>query len=296
MRWFVSACAVLAVVTIMFTVGTAGSAARVSGTSRHRTRFLSVFGVFALLLTAACGDDDTAETTDTTGATETTVDEVAAFCDTLFELETALAEGPDIENEPIPADLRTEAEQLLQELRDTAPAEVAEPVTRIADTYAEGLETGNFDVINEAFIGSDTEVDTYMLENCELEHIELKATEYAFAGVPESVVAGPVAITLDNRGTEVHEAILFQVNGDVEESVEALLMLPQEEAMTKVVDLGGVFVPSGISDTFFYNLEPARYGIVCFLPTGATSLEQLETAQGEPHFMHGMFAEFEATS
>jgi hypothetical protein len=49
-------------------------------------------------------------------------------------------------------------------LRDTAPAEVAEPVTLIADTYAEGLETGNFEFINEAFIGSDTEVDTYLLE------------------------------------------------------------------------------------------------------------------------------------
>lgn len=64
--------------------------------------------------------------------------------------------------------------------------------------------------------------------------------------------------------------------GDVEESVEALLMLPQEEALAKVVDLGGVFVLSGISDTFFQNLEPARHGIVCFLPTGVPSLEQLE--------------------
>lgn len=80
----------------------------------------------------------------------------------------------------------------------------------------------------------------------------------------------------------------------MEESVEALLMLPQE-ALAKVMDLGGVFVLSGISDTFFQNLEPARHGIVCFLPTGVPSLEQLEPAEGEPHFMHGTF-DFEATS
>jgi hypothetical protein len=287
----------------MFTAGPAGRAAKASGARRHRTGFLSVFAVLALLLIASCGDDDTDGTSDTTETTEAAADDPTAFCDAATELDFLGSQAPETEEgEPPPPEyVEEQIEPVLQSYRDEAPDEIAQSVTLLADELAAYLETGNFEFFqSEEFIAPDMEVDTYMIDNCDVEHIELTVdqtvNEYAFEGVPESVAAGTVAITLKDQGAEAHEAILFRVNDDVTETVEQLLQLPEEEAMTKLTDLGGIFVTPGVSDTFFRELEPARYGLACFLPVGVASPEQLETAQGEPHFMHGMFAEFEVTS
>jgi hypothetical protein len=302
MRRINSAYVVRAVVAAMFTAGTGGRAAKQSGTCSHRTGFLSVFAALALLLTAACGDDDTDGTSDTTETTEAAADDPTAFCDAAIELDFLGSQEPETEEgEPPPPEYVEQIEPALQSYRDEAPEEIAQPVTLLADELAAYLETGNFEFFqSEEFIAPDREVDMYMIDNCDVEQIELTVdqtvNEYAFDGVPESVAAGTIAITLNDKGAEMHEAILFRLNDDVTETVEQLLQLPEEQAMTKVTDLGGVIVTPGVSDTFFRDLEPARYGLVCFMPVGVSSPEQLETAQGEPHFIHGMFAEFEVTS
>ena len=39
------------------------------------------------------------------------------------------------------------------------------------------------------------------------------------------------------------------------------------------------------------DLEPGRYVVSCFLPKGATDMDHLD-ADGLPHALSGMFAEF----
>jgi hypothetical protein len=80
----------------------------------------------------------------------------------------------------------------------------------------------------------------------------------------------------------------------VAESLEELLALPEEEAMTKATEAGAAFAAPGTIGTGTADLsEPGRYGIVCFIPVGATPdvLQSGEEPEGPPHFTEGMFAE-----
>jgi len=56
--------------------------------------------------------------------------------------------------------------------------------------------------------------------------------------------------------------------------------------------LGVAFAPPGGSNTMFSDIEAGRYVMLCFVPTGATSFEDMESADGPPHFAHGMVEEF----
>ena len=260
---------------------------KVSGTFRHRTRFLSVFVVLGLLF-MACGEDDTDEASDTTES-EASGGDPAAFCDAAIDIETSLGAG------------RADVGEQLQTAEDNAPEEVSESVTSLVRLLREVLAAENeeegFAIFESPeFTQADDEIDQWMLDNCEgVEKVEVTAVDYEFQGMPPSVPSGQVAFTLDNQGTEVHELVLFQINEGVTETVEQLLQLPEEEVMTKITEFGGSFAEPGDSGTFFLNLESGRYGAVCFVPVGSTP-EAGEEVEGPPHTTEGMFAEFEATS
>jgi hypothetical protein len=277
-----------------------------------RTRWRSLAAPAAILaLTlglAACGDsdedDDSAATPSTQSSTSTSTstdtgtgtgtEDVSAFCDAVIEVDATFAaggpEGPD------PAQLQA----AFDNAQATAPADIAGDVDRIialteeafaSEAELQGPPPPEVDEL-------DARIDDYVLANCEFTEVPVTGTEYAFEDIPETVEAGQTAFDFTNRGGEEHEFILVRVNDDVTESVEELAQLPEEEAFQKLQVLGFAMAAPGESDQAFVDLEPGRYGALCFFSVGSTP-EALAAAEesgqeidGPPHFTQGMLTEF----
>ncbi|HEV2071851.1 MAG TPA: hypothetical protein VGR26_18870, partial [Acidimicrobiales bacterium] len=182
---------------------------------RRRSRSLApTAAVLALTLgLAACGDDDEAATTTTTAEETTTTGaedegEVAAFCNGVVAIDTTVATagpGPQLEGAP-PEEVQAALEEfaatlepLLVVAEETAPREVTSDVQTLARLSREALTTGEDEIFeSEEFTQADANVDEFMLADCGFEQVEVTGVDYAFQGVPETVPAGPVAITFTN--------------------------------------------------------------------------------------------------
>ena len=280
--------------------------------SRRRRSLVPTAAVLALSLgLVACGDDDEAATaTSTTETTTTTAGadgqgDVTAFCNAVVAIDTTVATaapGPQLEGAP-PEEVQAALEEfagtlepLLAVVEQTAPQEVSSDTRTLARLSRQALTTGDDSVFEtQEFTDADAEVDDFMLANCGFEEVEVTAVDYAFEGVPDSVPAGPVAVTLTNDGAEVHELALVRINDDVDEPFEELLQLPEEQARQNVSFSGQVFAFPGVSDTTFLDLEPGRFGVACFVPVGSTpqAVESGDEVEGPPHAIaEAMFAEF----
>lgn len=285
-------------------------------TRRPRPRRSLVPAAAALALTlglAACGDDDEAATTaEPTTAEETTTTagaedegDVVAFCNAIVAIDTTVATaapGPQLEGAPpeeIQAaleDFAATLEPLLAVVEKTAPQEVTNDTSTLTRLSREALTSGDDSVFeSQEFTDADANVDDFMLANCGFEQVEVTALDYAFEGVPETVPAGPVAITFTNEGGEVHELALLRINDDVDQAFDEVLQLPEEEARRKVAFSGQVFAFPGVSDSIFLDLEPGRFGIACFVPVGSTpqAVQSGDEVEGPPHAIaEDMFAAF----
>ncbi|MDT0276961.1 hypothetical protein [Blastococcus goldschmidtiae] len=278
-------------------------------------------GGAALLMAAAlaaCGTDDdggedttaagstettenteTTESTETTGTTESGSGDVDAFCSAVVDVETLSSQGPPVDPETAPpeeleAAMLEFSEQLepsLEEAEETAPEEVSEDVDTLVSQIRQVLETGDDSMlISEEFLTADAAVDEYMIDNCGYEQIEATGVDYEYEGLPDTVPAGTVAVTFNNEGEEVHEIGLVRINEGVTQSIEELLALPEEEAMSMATFVGVAFADPGQSDTTFMEMEPGRYAAVCFVPEGTTHIDM--PGEGAPHFTLGMVGEF----
>lgn len=279
---------------------------------RRRRRRSLVPTVVALSLgLVACGDDDEAATATSTTETTTTTTaadgrgEVTAFCNAVVAIDTTVttaAPGPQLEGAP-PEEVQAALEEFAETLEplfvvveESAPQEVSSDTRTLARLSREALTTGDDSVFEtQEFTDADANVDDFMLANCGFEEVEVTAVDYAFEGVPDSVPAGPVAVTLTNDGAEVHELALVRINDDVGEPFEEVLQLPEEQARESVSFSGQVFAFPGVSDTAFLDLEPGRFGVACFIPVGSTpqAVESGDEVEGPPHAIaEGMLAEF----
>jgi hypothetical protein len=236
-----------------------------------------VLASVATLTLAACGgddDDDSASAPDPTTSPPVTVAS-AAFCDARVAVEASFATE---DNEAV--------ETALADFESSAPADLEADVTTIATAFRTDPEGAFEDPEVRAAIGAVNEV---VLADCDYEVVEVEGVEYAFEGVPETVPAGEVAFNLTNAGAEMHEIGVVRVNDGVTETAEELLQLPESEVDSKVTFLGGAFAPPGESDATISTLEPGRYVVACFVPTGTTPETE---GDGPPHALEGMYAEF----
>src|SRR5690606_10378296 len=121
---------------------------------------------------------------------------------------------------------------LVDEMEASAPEEVAEDATTVADGVRTSVEQGDYEAgITDAVIAADAAVDAYVFEHCEMaEEVDVVAQEYAFDGLPAELPAGRVGIRFTNDGRELHEAAFLRIVDGEERSVEELLSLPEEEA------------------------------------------------------------------
>lgn len=226
-------------------------------------------GVVGLaLFGAACGDDggDSESSSEASG-------EDAAFCDARVAVEAEFfADRPD--QEAIDA--------ILDDLAGEAPDEVQEDATVVADTLR---ESGGDAFDDPAFVESITVVDEYALANCGFEAVEVTGLDFSFEGIPDELDAGVVGFSFTNDGEEPHEMLVFRINDDVDASVDELVQLPEQETEGMIELQAATFAEPGQTTYTFSDLEPGRYGAVCFV----------ETAEGVPHVDEGMQFEFEVT-
>ena len=110
--------------------------------------------------------------------------------------------------------------------------------------------------------------------------IPVTAVEYEFQGVEDELISGEASFRLDNSGEEPHEFSLALITGD--QSLEELLQLPEKEAGQAIENVGRAFAEPGDSDFLEVELQPGRYGYVCFV----------EAPDGTPHAFLGMAGEF----
>jgi hypothetical protein len=274
----------------------------------------------AALLAGACGDDSpsgSAATTTAAGGGSAGTEAGGAggaaqqtFCDAVIEAESIFVAGPDTDAEgnPTPdglAQFSEELQPLLADIETNAPEEISGEVDSVLAAVNTALEEGDPAAVEtEEFLKSDTALDRYVVDNCELDGVQdVKAIDYAYEGVPAKMPSGKVGIKFDNTGKEVHEAAVVRINDGVELSATELLELPEEEAMEKTEFKGVAFAPPGDEAATVIDLEAGRYLMVCFIPVGTTSLDQLmaahegggEAGAGPPHFTKGMVTEFEVS-
>lgn len=273
-------------------------------TARRAGGLLAV-GVLAVGL-GACGDDD-GDDGDESGAGEgaetlsgdAAAEDAAAFCDAAVAVDEAILGLNSGEGSP------DEVEQRLTAVEEAAPSEVADATGTMADEArkmiadADAAEAeGPPPMPGDAFYPASAEVSDYLSANCDLETVDVTATNYAYAGIPGTVPAGTTVINLANEADEFHEIVLMQIAEGEERSLEELMALPEEEAEALVSEKGFVLAPPGAETYVTAELEPGRYVAICFVPVGATpealaSGAALDEADG--HFMHGMVSEFEVS-
>lgn len=246
----------------------------------------------------ACGDDDDEAGDDTEAvAGDAAADDAAEFCDAAVEVDAANLGLESGESSPEDVDAS------LQAAEDSAPDEISDAVATMADEARtmmaeaeEATEEGPPPIPGDEFFTASSEVGGYLSDNCDFETVDVTATNYEFAGFPESVPTGTTLFTLANEADEFHEIILFQLAEGEERPVEELLTLPDEEVEGLVTEKAFAFAPPGAETFVTAELEAGRYVALCFVPVGATpealeSGEPLDEADG--HFMHGMVSEFE---
>jgi hypothetical protein len=259
----------------------------------HAARALVIVAALGLVA-AACGDDDDTAAEDTgSDTTETSAEPTSEFCDQIIEAITYL-DSDDLD----PA----RAQELFSTASASAPGDTGAAVDTVFAKYQEAFGGGGnpdeafFTLLSDEEFGAATEdIDAAMESECGHQPIDLVTEDYAFSGAPETLEAGNYTLDIDNQGTELHEAILFRVNDDVDLGAEELLALPERESETMVTPAGESFALPGLSGISDYiELEPGRYVMACFIPVGLTPevAQSGQEPEGAPHHTEGMFAEF----
>lgn len=247
---------------------------------RRRIHILIAAAVAVALVAAACGDGGQQREEDGQGGDQAGPPAgLERFCAAVVDAEgTIVREGPQADVEP-----------LLTEIEKTAPEEIQEEAATVVATIRAGAEDPS-EFQRPEFGEAEEAIDHYVLENCGYETVEVRAVDFAFEGVPETLAAGRVGFTFTNHGHELHEMVVFRINQGVDLSFEEILQRPQQQAEDQIGFVGAGFAPPGETDAEVMQLEPGRYGMACFVPMGTTDPEA--GADGPPHFTEGMFAEF----
>ena len=278
---------------------------------RRRRALVGALVVLAAFGGVACGDDDDdAAAPTTTAAAEA---EYVAYCDASFELESYFAEDPDVDfetatPEQIQAAVATYlqgAKPLVDKVIPLVPAEIKPDIDTQVAAFNQALAGADPEEVFETPAVSEAEGRTHAFdeENCGWGTVDVKATDYAFAGIPDQLEAGRTSINLENDGKELHEIVLLSKNPGVTESWDQILALPEAEGMTKATPQSFTFAAQGDTEYSVVDLPAGDYVAVCFIPQGTTGEEttpettDTTTAAGAttttevekpPHFVLGM--------
>lgn len=262
-----------------------------------------------LVLCAACGssaDNGAAKsgTAPTTAAAKPPAgprSNDAAYCKAALAIDTA--PGPQIDfatasEAEVAAGLKAYAADtlgpLLDDIEAVAPAELADAVATYRKAIDQVAETGDASAFDDPAVDqAGASAHTYDLKTCGYEQVDTVATDYSFEGIAQDYEPGPVSFEVSNKGKELHEMVVLKVKDGVDQSASEILALPEAEASDLVETVGSMDpVAPGDSDYLVVDLHSGRYLATCFLPKGATSMDTMQSAEGEPHAALGMVQEF----
>jgi plastocyanin len=132
--------------------------------------------------------------------------------------------------------------------------------------------------------------------------VEIAAGDYAFAFDRTAITSGDFAIRFVNGGTEAHEITMFRAPADVPVADAAVALgdvdggaLDNVPAPFELVDHLTFAEPgSSVDFQFAEPLAPGHYVIVCYIPQGTITQDDLEepAAGAVPHVKLGMIADF----
>ncbi len=239
------------------------------------THLITIGSASALLLLTACGSDD-----DSTANAEACDAWVAADDSVISFLFTGEGDADSV-NAAIDTAI------------DAAPDDIVDTITELKETAQPQLADPESEGSDETFqLYSDT--IAWVGENCDVETIDVTATDYEYDGIPTELSVGYTVTNFTNEGQEQHEMFAFKINDGVTESLGELFEIPEEEVFGKITPVNATFAAPGNSDVGSWNLEtPGNYAVVCFIPVGSVGETE---GDGPPHFIEGMVQEFTVTS
>ncbi|TFH13870.1 MAG: hypothetical protein E4H05_10285 [Acidimicrobiales bacterium] len=243
-------------------------------TPKHRTILTGASA--ALVLLSACGSDRNSSTVD------------AEACDAWIAADTTvisyLFTGEGDADSVIAA---------LDASIDAAPDDLADTVTELKTEARPQIENPELEATDRT-LELYADAIAWAGENCDVETLDVTATEYQYSGIPDELSTGYHVLNFSNEGQEQHEMFAFKINDGVTESLDEIFELPEEEALGKITPVNAAFAPPGGSDTGSWNLtSPGSYAVVCFVSVGSVGDTE---GQGPPHFTQGMVHEFTVTS
>jgi hypothetical protein len=228
-------------------------------------------------IAVGCGDD------------EGDADSPSAACTSLVDFNAAASADSDTSTADGAKTLGTAVAPLWEAATDAIPdgSEAdADVVTAAIDDLTNGdPEAFESDATFEAY----SRALTAAVDGCGFAEQSVSATEsngeYLFDGMPDTLEAGTVAVTMANAGAEPHVMIVYRKNDGETRSAEELLALPEEEGQKAGSEVGAVFAMPGASSIGLVLLTRGDYVYFCPIPVGGGD-------DGPPHFTKGMYGEF----
>ena len=241
-----------------------------------KNALLLAAGAAPLILFSACGSDDNASAGNTE-ACEAWINADTSVIDYLF---TGQGDADSV-NAALDAAIEAAPDDIVDtmtEFKSEAQPQIQDPQSDASDKtlqlYADSI----------AWAG----------ENCDVQTVDVTATEYKYDGVPDELTTGYHVLNFANEGQEQHEMFAFKINDGVTESLDEIFALPEDEVFGKITPVNATFAVPGATDTGSWNLTtPGSYAVVCFVSTGSVGETE---GDGPPHFTQGMVHEFTVTS
>ena len=116
--------------------------------------------------------------------------------------------------------------------------------------------------------------------------IFISGSDFSFA-VEGSLTPGPHLFQFKNNGTQAHEVLVLKLQSWASTQSFLKTYRPGGSPNPAGETIGGVVgLDPGLESYFPLDLQPGRYGLLCFLRDPAT---------GAPHFVQGMWVDFEVT-
>lgn len=139
-------------------------------------------------------------------------------------------------------------------------------------------------------------------------NVDVVGFDYGFRDLPTTLAAGSMISFTNESDVEAHELVALRLPDTETRPVAELIRLPDSElgeilsSQPAMVLVAG---PEEDAEAVMGNgafVQPGRYAIVCFVPTGADpdsfleategeSEEPPEVEGGEPHALRGMYGE-----
>ena len=210
-----------------------------------------------------------------------------------------LARGrADVRSSPEdPAELATwypeTAAPIVAELREYAPAEIADAVNTFMDGTEQFATSGDsMALFSPEMSAAVTTIYPSLADGCGITVVSALLTDYDFGGVPETLSTGPTAFVIlnDSEEGEAHEMVVMRLNDEVDLTIDELLAYPEDEldqfaTFVNEVETPGPDAASGM----VIDLTPGRYLYACYVTKG--SVDGAE-GTGPPHATEGMGGEF----